>query len=79
MVPVNGQKQLSIGLTWQVEVTVAPVLSIAVQPVQCDVTLASAGMTSSAALKSIAPKLPSKSIFFFMSDSLFFCPVQNGR
>lgn len=65
ILPLNGQKQASTGRTWQTAVTLTPLLSIAVQCVQCDPIAALAGTTSSAALKSMAPRLPNKSIFFF--------------
>lgn len=53
---------------WQVEVTVFPLLSVAVQLVQCEVMLALAGVVNNAALKTMAPRLTSKSIFFFTSE-----------
>jgi hypothetical protein len=68
--PLNGQKQLSIGRTWHADVMATPVASTAVQLVQCEVTPALAGFTSSAALKSIAAKLPSKRNFLFIEFSL---------
>src|SRR5579864_5686240 len=48
-----------------------PPSTLFVQSVQCEVTLARAGVISNAALKIIAPKLPSKSALFFISCSLF--------
>jgi hypothetical protein len=74
--PLNGQKQLSIGRTWHADVRVTPVASIAVQLVQCEVTPALAGFTSSAALKSIAAKLPSKRNFLFIG--FLFLPFFRG-
>jgi hypothetical protein len=80
ILPDNGQKQASTGRTWQVAVTVAPVLSTAVQLVQCLVMLALAGMISSTALKSIAATLPDKRTFFFISKcSLSARPVGRDR
>lgn len=77
--PVKGQLQASIGATWQVDVTVFPVLSIAVQLVQWEVTLALAGVISSAALRMRATKLTSKRIvLFFTVTVLSFCPMTVG-
>jgi hypothetical protein len=66
MVPLRGQKQASLGATRHAEVTVAPELSMAVQLVQWVPMAAAVGVMSSTALSSIAPKLPSRSIFFCM-------------
>lgn len=63
--PVNGQEQLSLNPILQVDVTFCPLPSIAVQLVQCDVTVALAGAINKAALRSIAPTLPKKSTFSF--------------
>ncbi|HEY6350576.1 MAG TPA: hypothetical protein VI636_14310 [Candidatus Angelobacter sp.] len=71
ILPLNGQKHASTGLTRQVAVMVFPLLSIAVQLVQWGVK-ALAGVISNAALKIIATKLTSKSIFFFTSTILSF-------
>jgi hypothetical protein len=65
ILPLKGQEQLSIGATWQVEVTAFPLLSTAVQLVQCEVTLALAGLISKARLKITAQRLISKSTFLF--------------
>jgi len=62
--PLSGQVQASLSAMWQVEVTVLPLPSIAVQLVQCEVNLALAGVVSNTALKTMAPTLTSKSIFF---------------
>jgi hypothetical protein len=75
--PLNGQKQLSTGATWQVEVTAFPLLSSAVQLVQCEVTLALAGLISNARLKITAQRLTRKSTFLFTWD-FSFCP-SSGR
>lgn len=77
MVPLSGQKQASIGATWQVEVMEFPLLSIAVQLVQWEVKLALAGVISNVAPRIMAPMLISNSIFFFTSDSLFL-PISWG-
>jgi len=63
---LNGQKQPSTPVGLQAE-TITKVPSSFVQSVQWEVMSALAGITSSPALKSIAAKLPSKSIFFFTS------------
>jgi hypothetical protein len=80
ILPVNGQKQESTGRTWQVAVTVAPVLSTAVQLVQWEVIPPLAGIASIAALKSIATMLPVKRTFFFISKcSLSARPMGRDR
>jgi hypothetical protein len=81
ILPVNGQKQLSIGRTLQVEVTVWPVLSIAVQPEQWDNIPAFAGLISNVALSRIAARLPNNSIFFFLAfvtANPLSCPFGGG-
>lgn len=73
ILPVNGQKQASIGATWQPDVTRFPAPSMAVQLVQCEVTLALAGAITSDKLISSAAILPQiKVIFFFISGSCTF-------
>lgn len=76
ILPLNGQKQASTGATWQVEVMAFPLLSTAVQLVQCEVTIALAGLISKATLRITAQKLISKSAFLFIVEfSLSALPV----
>lgn len=74
IVPLNGQMQLSTGITWQFAVTLFPELSMAVQRVQTKAAIARSGVSSNTTLKSMAAELVSKSIFFFMLKFLPFCP-----
>lgn len=68
----KGQKQPSTPVGLQAATSTAmPPSTLFVQSVQCEVTLARAGVISNAVLKIIAPKLPSKSALFFISCSLF--------
>jgi hypothetical protein len=77
MFPVNGQAQPSIPTGRQAAVIdILP--STLVQTVQWRVACAVTGVSNSAALNSVAPKLPNKSIFFFTLNSLFL-PVRMGR
>jgi hypothetical protein len=76
IVPLRGQKQVSIGATWQSAVTEWPVLSVAVHFVQLEVIRALAGTISNAALRSVAATLASKSIFLFISKIPSGCPME---
>lgn len=79
IVPLRGQKQVSMGATWQFAVTEWPVLSVAVHFVQLEVIRALAGTMSNAALRSVAAALASKSIFLFISKILSGAQWRNGR
>lgn len=71
ILPLKGQMQASGSCGWQLDFTVCPLLSIAVQPLQPKATLAFAGVSSNVPLKSTAIILTRRSIFFFISKSLF--------
>lgn len=73
IVPLNGQMQASMGITWQLAFVVCPLLSVAVQLEQPKATPAFAGVSSNPPLKSTAIILTRRSIFFFI-PSLSFCP-----
>jgi hypothetical protein len=75
--PVNGQAQPSTPTGRQAAVIdILP--STFVQTVQWGVACAVTGVSSNAALNNIAPKLPNKSIFFFILNSLFL-PIPMGH
>lgn len=76
---VNGQKQPSTPVGLQADTSSAVPLISLEQFVQCEATLALAGVISKAALKIIAAKLPSKSTFYSSFPVLSFCPGQSGR
>lgn len=78
IVPVSGQKQLSIGSTWQSAVTLWPLLLSPVQFVQLKATPALAGAISNTELRSVAAILANKSIFFFISKSFLVAPSEMG-